>query len=112
MVVLAILATITLPAYFKTQEHIFDNQAKADLKLIIVAEKNYNFDMGYYYYSSDITLLNNNLGLNLPAASNRKWNYSTALAGSACAQATRTTGTVRYWHMHVADTEPVNTACS
>ena len=111
-VILGILATIALPVYNTSRERIFDNQAKADLKLMWSAEKNYYLDMQYYYPSTgsitDLVTINNALTMDLPANVNKRWNYSVFNTG--CCQASRTIGT-KNWRIRIAETDPVSGTC-
>lgn len=113
IVILAILATIALPAYNQSREVTYNNQAKADLKLIMNSEKNYYLDMGYYYPSSgsvtNIDAINRNLSIGVPSGSERRWNITVNSAG--CGQATRFGGDGRIWHMNITDAEPSSSAC-
>lgn len=118
IVILGVMATLAIPAYNKSKEMAYDNQAKADLKLIFMSEKSYKYEMGNYYpYPSasdlNITTINNNLGLILAADSARSWNYK--VASSGCGQATRNGGDGRYWYVSFTDvnaTPQLNVACN
>ncbi len=119
ILVIAVMAVLAIPAYNQSQENIFDNQAKANLKLIVTAERGYYIDMESYYYPSGADLqefilqLNNILKLNLPADNNRKWDYVTKVSGgtNCCAEATRTSGTVRSWYMLVGASDVSSCPC-
>lgn len=109
MLIIGILVAIALPFYNKAKESIYDNQAKADLKIIQMAEKGYHIDTGSYYpaYSGAATI-NSNLKLNLPAGPSPVWNYQTTSDG--CGQATRNGDDGRTWYMEI-DGEPDSGVC-
>jgi prepilin-type N-terminal cleavage/methylation domain-containing protein len=114
IVILGLMAALAVPAYNKAKETAFDNQAKSDLKLIISSERNYKYEMTYYYPSSgsvtDINAINNNLSLTLSADNNRIWNYTVKSTG--CGQATRYGGDARNWYMNATNTTtPISGTC-
>ncbi|MFA5155959.1 MAG: type II secretion system protein [Candidatus Omnitrophota bacterium] len=118
MVIISVLGTLAVPAFMRSMEMTYDNNAKADLKLLSSAEKTYYIDMNSYYVSpyndsqpQELILdLNNVLGLGLPAGANRKWNYETDTSG--CVWATRYGGDSRTWHMAIGDADVSSGACS
>ncbi len=116
IVIIGIVAALAMPAYNRSRENTFNNIASADLKLVVMAEKDYRYEMGSYYYTTAgtpvqmILAINNNLSLNLAAGDTRPWNYTAT--STNCTQATRSSGTVRYWHMNfTGDTTPQPTVC-
>jgi type IV pilus assembly protein PilE len=123
MVIISILGTLAIPAYQRAMEMTFDNQVKANLKLIVSAEKTYYLDTNSYYTTvgsqpDAILGINNALALALDAGDNRKWDYyvSADNPGWECAQASRTNspnGYFREWHLRFADDpqEPTSGGC-
>jgi prepilin-type N-terminal cleavage/methylation domain-containing protein len=115
MVIISVLATLAMPAYMRSMEMTFDNQAKSDLKLLSNAQKSYYVDMNAYYVPSNSTQpginreLNNVLGLALSGGTDRKWNFTTDVSG--CCEATRTAADSRSWYMAVNDTEASSGTC-
>ena len=47
--IIAVFITVAIPSYNKAREEIYDNQAKANLKLIYMAQKGYHIDTDSYY---------------------------------------------------------------
>ncbi len=114
IVILSVMATLALPAYNRSKEIVYDNQAKADLKIIVSSEKNYKYEMTTYYPSTgsvtDIMAINNNLSLTLSAGNNRIWDYTVKSTG--CGQATRYGGDYRNWTMNFTNTTtPISGTC-
>ncbi len=102
VIIIGILVTFAMPQFAKTRERAFDNEAKANLRLMQAAEKIYKMEIGGYYGPSNvIAAINTNLKLSLPATS--KWNYSVAASGDA--SAVRTTGD-RTWSLGIAADDP------
>ncbi len=95
VVIIGILATFAMPQFAKTKERTLDKEAQANLKLIQAAEKIYRMenDLGTYYpggaATNDITAINDNLKLSLPA-SNTNWTYAVTATDPATANATAT----------------------
>lgn len=115
MVIISILGTLAMPAYMRSLEMTYDNHAKADLKIVLNAQKVYNIDMNSYFQPSTtdqpaaIFEINDALGLGLSAGTDRKWNYLTDSAG--CGEAARFNGDGRTWHMNITDAEPTSGVC-
>jgi type IV pilus assembly protein PilE len=115
IVIIGILGTLALPAYLRSLEITYDNQAKSDLKLLSRAEKGYYLDMTAYYVPSNATQpeinreLNSVLGLSLSGGTDRKWNFTGNAAG--CVKATRNGSDSRIWHMNITDMEAYSGAC-
>jgi general secretion pathway protein G len=110
VIIIGILVTFAMPAFRTTKEHALDSEAKASLKLIQAAQKIYKMETDSYYppsgSQSDITIINQNLKLSLPAGSARNWNYVCWSTG--CSRATRNGGDGRSWYLAIndADGEP------
>jgi len=110
-VIIGILASIGVPTFQKARERVLDNEAKANLKLIIAAEKIYRMENATYYGSANVNNLNTNLRLALPTAG--KWTYiANGTVSNACAQAQRNGNDSRFWSMTNAQEEPVLSACA
>ena len=117
MVIIGILGTLAIPAYFRSMEMTYDNQAKANLKAMASAEKTYYIDMNAYFYDDVVeqpgTILEINaaFGLALPAGADRKWDYGTNDIG--CVEAVRIGDDGRAWRiMDIRnETEPTTGTC-
>ena len=96
LIIIGILATLGLNYYGSYKEAALDREAKANLRLIIVAQRDWKMDKGSYYASGVISDINNNLRLLLSNAGDRSWDYLTKAYNtsppSTCAQATRFNG--------------------
>ena len=81
IVIIGILVALALPGFGVTKERTLDKEAKANLRLIQAAQKIYRMEMGFYFppatSSSDISLINANLKVRLPAPPKTiSWNYN------------------------------------
>lgn len=103
VIIIGILVTFAMPQFSKTRERAFDNEAKANLRLMQAAEKIYKMEIGGYYGPSNvIAAINTNLKLSIPAVS--KWNYSvTNNLGDSAAQRA---GGGRTWSLTIAADDP------
>jgi general secretion pathway protein G len=102
IIIIGILVTFAMPQFSKTRERAFDNEAKANLRLMQAAEKIYRMEIGGYYGPSNvIASINTNLKLSLPATS--KWNYSVAASGDAAAARA---GGGRTWSLAIGADDP------
>ena len=116
IVIISLLSTIALPNYMRSREILYDNQAKADLKIVVTAQQGYKIDMNTYFTPSTsvspdaIIEINNALGLSLPFGESRKWNYT--IDSSGCTEAIRAGEDERTWHLNINDTEPTSGGCS
>jgi prepilin-type N-terminal cleavage/methylation domain-containing protein len=113
LVILSVLATFSFVHYSAYQERSMDNEAEANLNLIIAAERVYRMEKGTYYVSGSEANLNTNLRLFLQTAS-MKWDYLTVQNGAGlvcCAQATRTVAPVRTWRLCTNGNVPVSGTC-
>ena len=118
LIIIGVLSVLALGRYGSVKESAFDKEAKANLKLIMAAEKIYRMEAGFYYNSGSTQLaaingINTQLKLLLSAANNRIWNYHTTVSGgSSCAQATRTLASPddRTFRMRSTESEPVEGA--
>jgi prepilin-type N-terminal cleavage/methylation domain-containing protein len=120
IVILGVMAVLAMPAYNRAKELAFDNQVKADLKLMLSAEKNYYMDMNFYYplaggTDSVITSINSALSVTLSAGPDRRWDYSVKSVTSpksSCCQATRFNGpNSRSWRIQSSETDVVSGTC-
>lgn len=115
IVIMGILATLSIPTYRHTSERVLDREAIANLKALQASQKIYHIEIGHYYPAigivSNITTINGNLGVLLPAGGNRKWNYSVCTDGSC--QAVRNGDDGRAWCLKIddADGEPDSGLC-
>jgi len=93
VVILGVLATLGVSQYTAARENALNNEARANLKLILSAERVYRMEQGAEYVSAaDVGQVNSRLHLLLPSGGNRLWNYRVTSTGTSfCAQATRTT---------------------
>jgi type II secretory pathway pseudopilin PulG len=77
MVIIAILAALALPQFTASKERALSREAKANLKLISVAEKIYRMREGFYFpyenVTSDKDAIAENLKINVTETN---WNYS------------------------------------
>ena len=115
ILIIGVLVTLAVTQYASYKETTLDKEAKANLKLIIAAEKIYKMETSLYYASGTtqpdaITNINTNLRLLLSTADNRNWDYlTTATAGtSCCAQSTRNGGDARTFRMRHSENDPVS----
>ncbi len=109
VLIIAILVTFALPQFANTRERAFDNEAKANLKLIQAAEKIYKMEMGAYYDATGAAQINSSLKLSLPVSS--KWSYDiqNVTATTADSVATRVGAGGRVWRLLINQDDP---ACS
>ena len=110
IVVVSILAAVAIPNYMNTKEGAINKEAKANLKLIIAANKIYKMENSSFYASSSITNINNNLKLALPSSASRNWNYATIGTSTSCAQATRYGGSTT-WHIRNTEDDVTSGGC-
>ncbi len=124
IIIIGILVLLALSRYGSIKEDTFNKEARANLKLIMAAEKIYRMDTQYYsYYDSGsvqpaaVNNVNTYLRLLLSNASNRAWDYITKAdngvsPATCCVQATRNGTGARTWSMNNSQDEPVeNGAC-
>lgn len=86
MAIIAILVSFGVPVYTRATERAKDNEAKANLMLILAAERMYLADNGTYFAPggvvTDIGIINQNLHLNL---NENLWDYAITIDGGlAC----------------------------
>lgn len=106
IVIIGVFATLAIPIITGPREQAIDNEAKVNLRLIQVAEKNYHMSYDQYLAAGDNDGLNQNLSLFLPgnANNNRNWDYSANSDGNA--SAVRYSGT-RTWNLSISQSVPV-----
>jgi len=80
IIIIGVLAAIAIPNFNRARERALGQEARANTKLIVAAEKIYNMETGSYYYSSDRANINTNLKLSLTATN---WAYSITNAGGS-----------------------------
>ncbi|MCX5701417.1 MAG: prepilin-type N-terminal cleavage/methylation domain-containing protein [Candidatus Omnitrophica bacterium] len=77
IIIIAILAALALPQFTASRERALSREAKANLKLISVAEKIYRMREGFYFPFENVTtdrdVIAENLKVNLTEAN---WDYS------------------------------------
>ena len=120
MVIMGVVITFAVPAFRTTQERALDNEARANLRLIVAAEKIYRMETSNYYASAasdDEASINGNLKLLLATDASRKWGYNTVadnaiVPQTCCAQAARRNGPdARTWRMRNTEADLVSGAC-
>lgn len=113
LVILGILSTIAVAHYGGYRENAYDRDAQANLKLIAAGERIAKMESsdGAYIICTSANL-NDNLNLNIPDSGAWVYTVPAADASSFCAQATRSSGTVRYWKITQGDTDAVSGSCS
>jgi prepilin-type N-terminal cleavage/methylation domain-containing protein len=112
LIIIGVLATISFVHQGGIRDDVLDKEARANLKLIVAAEKVYSLEMTSEtgYLSTDIGSLNRNLKLSLPAGPRRNWNYGvyadytcpTPQGPACCVEATRHNppqGSPRIWNL-------------
>jgi len=109
VIIVGILVGIARPGYNKIKERVLDKEAKVNLRLIQAAEKIYRMEIGGYYPSGDIAILNQELKLDIPSGASKNWNYGTT--GTGDASATPTSGTTRTWTLPISAEEPTCSGC-
>lgn len=117
VMIVGVLATLATVSYTGIKEETVDKEAKANLRLILAAQRIYRMEVGRYYpydYGtiSNIGDINTKLKLLLSTAANRSWNYSvTSAAGDCCGQATRTAGPKNWRMLYSSEPDPVLGTC-
>jgi prepilin-type N-terminal cleavage/methylation domain-containing protein len=105
VIIVGILVSLALPNFTRMRENALEKEAKANLKLIIAAERIYRMEKGDFFESSgadasaQIQSINGFLKLVLPYENKRSWNFTTVKDGSTncCAEATRVTDQSKKW---------------
>lgn len=119
LIIIGILSTLGISYFDPMRESALDNEARANARLIIAAQRTRRMETGTFYQTpvgttNDEGAINTNLRLLLPTA-NRNWNYITrdTTAGSvACAQATRNATSGRSWCLRSNQADPVRSTCA
>jgi len=79
VIIIGILASMGLPGFEKTKEQALDREAKANMQLILAADKIYRMENGTYWpvnnLESNQANINTALKLSLPTDAARKWSY-------------------------------------
>jgi prepilin-type N-terminal cleavage/methylation domain-containing protein len=113
IMIVSILAALSYVHYSAYQEKSLDNEAEANLNMIIATERAYRMERGGYYVSVVEDDLNDNLRIFLPTV-NMKWDYATVqdLAGLVCcAEATRMVAPGRTFRLCTNGNTPVSGGC-
>lgn len=77
IVIIAILAALALPQFTASRERALSREAKANLKLISVAEKIYRMREGFYFPFENVTTDRDQIAENLKVnLTETNWNYS------------------------------------
>ncbi|OGX19136.1 MAG: hypothetical protein A3K83_01220 [Omnitrophica WOR_2 bacterium RBG_13_44_8b] len=112
VVIVGVLATIGFVNYSSFKESTLDREAKANLRLIVAAERIYRIEVGAYYAAGSNAAINSSFRLMLPVSGTINWNYlTTSSGGSTCAQSTRSTAPVRTWRLRLTEPDPVSGNC-
>jgi len=104
ILIIGVLSTLGLVQYGPAREGALDREAIVNLKLIQAAMKIYGMEVGGYFDSSDVGVLNQDLKLALPT---RNWAYTTEDTGDV--SATRQNSPAdwsRTWKLNVGDEDP------
>lgn len=110
------MAILALTQYGSYKETALDKEARANLKLMMAAERIYRMTAGGYYPMasgtiSDMSVINTNLRLFLSTVTNPRWNYLTTsdnVTTATCVQATRNGADARTFRMRQT-TSPATT---
>jgi len=116
IVIIGILVILALTQYGSYKETALDKEARANLKLMMAAERIYRMTAGGYYPMAGGTVtvmsdINKYLKLFLSTVSNRRWNYLTTsdnVTSATCVQATRNGADARTFRMRQT-TNPATT---
>lgn len=111
IVIIGILAVIALPNFTGQKDKQYEKEAKANLKLIMAAEKIYRMEIGGFTPPlADESAINSMLKLSLPTGTHNTWQYSvnSDAVASCSVDAWKNTGTFNSsgWSMSNADTDP------
>ncbi|MCX5704196.1 MAG: type II secretion system protein [Candidatus Omnitrophica bacterium] len=108
VIIIGVLATLATVSYTGIKEDTVDKEAKANLRLILAAQRIYRMELGVYYQAADTGEINTNLRLVLPTGGTPNWNYiTTANAGTTCCgQATRNIPGGKNWRKRYPETVP------
>jgi prepilin-type N-terminal cleavage/methylation domain-containing protein len=108
IVIIGVLATLGFAQYGTYRERTLDQEAQANLRLIVAAERIYRMEVGDYWSRASRDDINAGLRMLIPAGN---WNYR---ATATCAEATRAAGTARQWSLDYnnPDAPPATTPCS
>lgn len=110
------MVILALTHYGSYKETALDKEARANLKLMIAAERIYRMTAGGYYPMasgtiSDMSAINTNLKLFLSTVSKARWNFLTTsdnVTSATCVQATRKGADARTFRMRQT-TNPATT---
>lgn len=127
VVIIGVLVSFAAPQFATTKEKALEQEAKANLNLIMAAEKIYRMEQGQYYHYNTSTFahsnsqeiiiaINNDLKLQIPSSTGRSWDYdlvidNTVTPQTACAQAIRVNDANRNWHLTNLDDAPTTGTC-
>jgi len=112
----SILASLGMVGYTKAKENTYDKEAVTNLKIMQAGQQSYRMTMSTYYPPSgsvsDITAINNNLGVFIVGNELQKaWNYTVSSTG--CMQAKRNGYDNRTWYLLANNTgaDPSSGTC-
>jgi prepilin-type N-terminal cleavage/methylation domain-containing protein len=108
VIIIGVLATLATISYTGVREDTIDKEARANLRLILAAERIYRMEIGAYYGAGSTADVNTNFKLLLSTAANCNWDYITTANGAVacCGQANRTVGG-RAWRLRSTEDDPV-----
>lgn len=114
LVIVGILATLGVVNHGQIREQSLDREAQTMLQMVQTAEITRRLETNTFTNCADTATCNTNLGLQLPTAATRNWNYlvNGATALTFCGRATRNNGGARTWHIDHDDAQAsVGAAC-
>ncbi|MCM8783987.1 MAG: type II secretion system GspH family protein [Candidatus Omnitrophica bacterium] len=112
VIILAILASLSLPTFIKTIEVSKGRMAKSYLKLIYAAEKVYRNEYDCYYPQppgtiTDLALINQNLGLDLKPSDDFDYVLTTSKCNVFKVEAKRKKGRYTSWVISINQNEDI-----
>ena len=76
VIIIGILVSFAMPAYFNAKQGTLDREAQTQLRLIRSAERVYRLEIGGYVDCANNTMCNTRLNLDLPAPAVSNWDYT------------------------------------
>ena len=114
VIIVGILSALGASQYNAAKEKAIDNEARANLRLILAAERMYRMENSVYIAAGSNAVVNANLRLALPVT-NSNWDYAVVTCGANnfCARGVRSGGTMpRTWRIcapgAIPDPQPAN----
>ncbi len=112
VMLIGILGALGFIQYGNYREDAFGKEARANLRLIVAAQRIYKIKTSAYFpvaggTESSAAVINDNLKLMLSTAvGSRPWDYMVDSSGGAtCAQATRASGPSKTWNFRSNDAD-------